>query len=699
MRARALLRWLAVALALAIATAWVPTAARGTDAIPDAQTGEPLPFGTVAAIVGDVDGDGVRELVRLVRMPGDPSLVGAEVVTMGANGQPVVHEAAQLLSLSGAGATLPADVTRPASLIAWRFAGEERVLALSGGGSDSDRGCCLGIWQVGLEADSRTSLRPIGDVADGARQVRVVDLDGDGTDEIVTYRARPSAVPSGYPLISILRWTGDRFRTLRATALIAAGGPLVPLGDSDGLPGDELALTSGSSVCRIALDAAGEVRLEYADLPFAGELVPFPGPDGNQLVLASDTNGATLLGWAADGPLEVVATSDRIGIPLATLGSGDEARVLLVRYGDVLDLLGPELRSYRSGLTADVAGTVFGRYGLPPYIGPIPGGLPDGEPAAVFQGRTITRVPTGSQPPRIGQGEIASMPGMTPIGFFGPGAGWGALAMPEALARPAYLDNARDGGELAEQPRSRPIVRLVVVESSALLSTEADLGRLRPSLDGAVRTGQPGVVETVLARGEFTASLTAPPVTRGLLSIYGGLSGFAVGPGPTSVVVRPLPGRGEDRMRVAILLVTGSGHGYHLAWDIRVVTQPPSLGASAPFAPLSFDVPVTGRTDPGAAVRIDGAAVQAGADGSFATTVPAGVVPRDVVLEATDPVGNRASRTLSVVGFVDYRRLPWIPIVAVLTIAGGAVLFLRAPRPTRAPARALGDDATLEEID
>jgi hypothetical protein len=47
---------------------------------------------------------------------------------------------------------------------------------------------------------------------------------------------------------------------------------------------------------------------------------------------------------------------------------------------------------------------------------------------------------------------------------------------------------------------------------------------------------------------------------------------------------------------------------------------------------------------------------------------------------------------------LDYRQLPWIPIVAVLTLAAGLVFVLRTPRLEPAALPAL-DDATFEEID
>ena len=116
------------------------------------------------------------------------------------------------------------------------------------------------------------------------------------------------------------------------------------------------------------------------------------------------------------------------------------------------------------------------------------------------------------------------------------------------------------------------------------------------------------------------------------------------------------------------------------------------------MAPLSFDVPVSGRSDSGASVLVDGQPVPVAADGSFSAEVPAGLLPRDVRVEATDRVGNRRQLTISVVGAIDYRRLPWVPIVAGLTLVAGAALYLRTPRPGAASAAGHPDDGVLEEI-
>jgi hypothetical protein len=97
-------------------------------------------------------------------------------------------------------------------------------------------------------------------------------------------------------------------------------------------------------------------------------------------------------------------------------------------------------------------------------------------------------------------------------------------------------------------------------------------------------------------------------------------------------------------------------------------------------APLSFDVTLTGQTAPGTAVTLDGTPVPVAPDGSFSDSVTAPPWPHSVRLEAVDPVGNRSVQLVSVVGLFDYRTLPWLPIIVVLTLVAGAILFLRVPR-------------------
>ena len=95
----------------------------------------------------------------------------------------------------------------------------------------------------------------------------------------------------------------------------------------------------------------------------------------------------------------------------------------------------------------------------------------------------------------------------------------------------------------------------------------------------------------------------------------------------------------------------------------------------------------------------DGTPVPVAADGRFDAAVSAGLWPRDVQIEATDPLGNRNTATVSVVALLDYRQLPWIPIVALLTILAGLVLYLRVPHLRPAAPSGPMTDATLEDLE
>jgi hypothetical protein len=153
----------------------------------------------------------------------------------------------------------------------------------------------------------------------------------------------------------------------------------------------------------------------------------------------------------------------------------------------------------------------------------------------------------------------------------------------------------------------------------------------------------------------------------------------------------------DERFTLRLLVSTPTGHGYGAIWQVRVERQPPGLTASAPMLPLDFSVQLTGRTDPAARLTIDGEEVALQPDGTFEAEVDAGPLPRAVRLQATDPLGNTSELVLEVVGVLDYRRLPWIPIIVGLTLVIGAVLYLRSPRPTSVGTQH-PDEGVLEEI-
>ena len=93
---------------------------------------------------------------------------------------------------------------------------------------------------------------------------------------------------------------------------------------------------------------------------------------------------------------------------------------------------------------------------------------------------------------------------------------------------------------------------------------------------------------------------------------------------------------------------------------------------------------------------MNGSSLVADTTGRFAGEISAPPWPSDVRIEATDAVGNRSTRVISVVGLVDYRQLPWIPIAVLVTVLAALALFLRGPG---ARELAADGDSRLEEIE
>ena len=360
-------------LAVAAATGWLPVPALGTSAIPADQTGDVLDGNPITAIVGDIDGDGVRELISLGPRDDDPVHLAVEVLEEGPDGDvvsagsaPLTRMASVTEQLSGLprpdeNNLLQARVDEPARLVAWHERGREHVLAMAIGTLRNARACCLTIWAVERGGEG-IRLRLMTDTMRSADQVRAVDMDADGTDELVVTAPRQDANPDVLP-IAVLKWDGQRFRSQSAPLRVLGGVSLIPLGDSDGLPGEEvgamLATGSGGTLHRIALGRDGRLRTEHATLPFGGSLVAIDGPDGGRLVLGDDQHPAVLLRWPARGRLEIEEPSAWLGVPLASLGEGLNARVLKLRDGRQLDVFGPRLGTDRIGVERHRGGSPF----------------------------------------------------------------------------------------------------------------------------------------------------------------------------------------------------------------------------------------------------------------------------------------------------------------------------------------------------
>ena len=680
----------------------------GVEAIP-AEGGALLPDRTHGAIVGDVDGDGVRELVRLVPWNNSPGLLAAEVVTMeghepATRGQWLVERAAATDDhVAGnnpdESERLPLSTSEPARLIAWRDGDGERILlgTMQGdpGSAAIERSCCLTLWWVVTDVNGTTQLRYIQNTMASAAWIVAADMDADGTDELVVVETPNPTVPNASEVM-VLRWNGRDFDRLRGEARAGLiSGPLTVFGDSDGLPGEEAGYVAQPAspgatmptLHRFGL-VEGALRIERTELPASGSVMPVAGPRGGRLALVSP-GGVDLLRWPAGATRAAVqATSARGGEPLGVLGSGASTRLLVLRGGAV-ELLDASLRS-RLVLSGGARASRFAGSSLPPYLGELHGGDEAGATAMVFGGRLILAPDAPSNPATFR--DIAVLAGKTPIGLFGDAQAWAAVG-----DGPALPAERRGGGLLVGS--SARAGEVAIVPADALLSPEIDGGLLRPDITGGALDGSQPAGPTIVTRGEVRARLAAPPGSvLQVTSRNGERTEGAMSGGTADVVLIPAVEATENEtFTVRLLVSTPAGHGYGAVWQARVLHQPPQLRASAPFASLAFSVPISGQTATGAQVVVDGSPVAVAPDGSFLAEVGAGLLPRSVRVAATDRVGNTNEIVVEVVALLDYRQLPWVPVVVVLTLMAGAVLYLRAPRPAAVGAQH-PDEGVLEDI-
>jgi hypothetical protein len=668
-----------------------------------------LPSQTYAAIVADVDGDGTRELVRLVPWDANPGQLAVEIVAMQGDvpslrGQWLAERAASVEDYTagnnpGQEPLLPLSTSDPARLIAWRDGERERVIlaTMQGdpGSAAIERSCCLTLSWVTFDESGATQVTFIQNTAASGAWIVAADMDADGTDELAVVETPNPAVPNASEIM-ILRWNGRDFDRMRATAregLIT--GPLTVLGDSDGIPGDEVGYVAmpGSfdgvdpTLHRFAL-VDGRVRVDRTVLPANGTIVPIRGPRGGRLALVSGT-GVQLFRWPARAETATLqVTSQRGGEALGVLGAGRSARLLIMRGGAV-DLLDVGLSS-RQGLPGGEAAAWFAASSLRPYHGELPGGDDLGAAALLFGGRLVLAPEAPSN--QAAFREVAVLAGKTPIGLFGDALGWAAVgAGPELPAQ-------RRGGGLVIGASARA-AEVAIVPADALLSPEEDGGLVAPSITGGLVDGSQPARPIMLTAGEIRSRIAAPPGSVIQVTSRTETTSSTAGPDGAAEVVLVAERETDENetFTVRLLVSTPAGHGYGAIWEARVLRQPPPLRASAPFASLGFSVSLSGRTAPTATLEVDGSPVPVGADGTFAVAVDGGLFPRPVRLVATDHVGNTREVVLEVVAPLDYRQLPWVPLVVALTVAVAAILYLRVPRPAATGSKH-PDEGVLEDI-
>jgi hypothetical protein len=142
--------------------------------------------------------------------------------------------------------------------------------------------------------------------------------------------------------------------------------------------------------------------------------------------------------------------------------------------------------------------------------------------------------------------------------------------------------------------------------------------------------------------------------------------------------------------------LTPGGATWRATWQLRPLLAPPKLEAEATGTTGSLEVTITGQSEPWDTIRVAGQSVAADGTGAFSATVSVPPWPTSVRVESTDPFGQTTAAVLTVVGLYDYRGLPWVPIVLLVTAIAGAFMWLRAPRHRQGSAT---DEGVFEEIE
>ncbi len=668
--------------------------------VPEEPPVQTLPGRTFDAVAVDFDRDGTGELVRLTEATDGSGTMRLEVWTrqegeavtaafgMSLRRDASVEERLTARPRPSADNQLPLLVNDAARLLLLHDGQRERVVVAAIGAAREDaRPCCLTLYEVAWPP-TPSGLTRVGGIQQDAEAVMAADLDGDGTDELVAIEA---ADDGGSVPVRVYHLFGDRPRTESVSIGVAAIDVAnAVVGETDGLPGDDIVVVATHTapgqgpatwLVRVARDADG-LR---ADTSTLGEpAIPFvlPWPATPLLLSRPLRDTADAVSWPAHGTPRRRHQLPRSGSVVAVIGNGTGRRVLFRPDDEPGHLLpldgdlapGPPIEGRVAAASLD--GAV-----LEPYVGPWPA-PPEHAAAYAFLGLRI-----GNDG---GTRDSAALVGARPLGAVGSGGGTTGVLADAAPQR------AGDPRLLPAQPGA--ILRLVPTE--ALLRPEENGGALRVGLRGAVfAADDPDAI--VSPGGAFSVLVDAPPGSRLVLSLGPNpefdTSRIAVPAGDRLTVLPVEPTEASTRLAVAV--VTPAGATYRGTWRVEQRSGPPSLHLDVPILPLSASVRIAGTTDPGTTVTADGDPIEVDAAGAFAFDVAGNLAPTSIAVEAVDPVGNRHAETVSVVGWVDYRRLPWIPIV-VLAVTGVAItLWLRAPRPRKWARRDAEDDAVLEEID
>ncbi len=662
-------------------------------AVPDEPDALMLPEApTYQALVADVDGDGTRDVVRMVATT-DQAI---EIEAWGFAHPGWNDLASPVVAVPGRATSEPGQLVyadAPARIIVRRIDGEERLTLarqprFEEPGLEVD--CCLLLHDV-VVRDGELRLVEVSERLPHADAVLALDMDGDETDELLVTRGRPPLGDTTFPTDArVLRWSADRFAPPVLSDLPVGSGysPFV-LGDTDGIAGDEAAFIGEQSrLHRLSLrDGDALVAESSAAAMLAAVAVPL-SRERRGIATLSELSGLEVHAWPRDAPrgprlgTRSVRDGSILGVSAAI---GGAPQLVIANLGGAVSLVSlPDLASV-SQLAPSPAASRHEAGPVRAFVGRLPGGGPTDEETLFVGGGLLTSL--GELAP------TATLAGAVPIGLAGPERGW--LALWHGASAASAIAPA--GGRL-DRPSVLVGSGVGLVPSGAIFEAERDGGRLDPALDAAVVSEG-----DLLVSGEgFGASIEAPPGSR--VYIQPGStepSAVEVVPrgGALRVVVRPAPDVPEEPADVAIAVVTPGGHAYVARWQVAVFDGTPALDARGETSAGSPSVLIAGRTAPLNRVRIDGQDVPVSDEGRFSTRVELPPWPTEVEVVATDLAGNESHVTVVGIGWFDYRALPWTAIAIAAVAAAGGVLALRAPRSRKEAVTATEGDGVVEEVE
>ena len=670
-------------------SAGVPSPAAGADPIE-------LPGDTIMAVAADLDGDGAREVVQMVRP--SPDAITLETWR---------YHSGRWDPLGAADVPATPERSPAVGMLRVRVEDRDRVILVTAQPLPDDqfgRTCCLSMAMVGEERGRiRFDPASVDSLDRDASALQAIDFDGDGTDELVTVRTTldlRGSVQTSH--LEVHAWRGGGYVQVGATSLAGIVNGIVP-GETDGIAGPELLHGPDRSglIRRLAL-VDGELRVEDGQLRnFDGYVVGIAGG----LIILGDGAGIRTVSWAPGGMPREVGRLDLGENPwIDVVGEGTDALLVNLRgspQGDgdlrigIFDLelrqaaevsAPPAAKAIWRFLDDGVEGASFDVYPYP-YLGPLPSELAGGRAAFSGGGFVIVQDGEGGFESR----SMSALAGLSPIGTAGPDDGWLAVFNGGWSGPPNAVDL---GGGSASTLSSAPLMLLQVDdlwEPEQSLPASVELVSAAFDADGEhLLSGPDG----------FAAVLDAPPGTQVL----------ANGPQPESLEVGAVPLRvvfthpGADEesnsdFAYGLMAVLPDGRALIQEWHGTVVREPPSLDATSTTRTFELGARVAGSVSPYAELVVDGRPVEVGADGAFEVSIDAPPWPVDVAVVARDPLGNETSEVVQVIGFVDYRGLPWLPIIGLLTAVVGVFALLRVPRRRAGPAPAWSGDGTLEEIE